>query len=142
MNNEWLLAICGGLAIGAAVSVLLLTLGRIAGISGILSKAILSGRQIFSSDIIWRWCFIIGMLLGGALAHRVFNIPLPTHVPENLYIVVGAGLLVGYGVSRGSGCTSGHGICGLSRLSRRSLAATLSFMLAGVVTVFVMRHLF
>ncbi len=142
MNSEWLLAICGGLAIGAAASVLLLTLGRIAGISGILSKAILSGRQIFSSDIIWRWCFIIGMLLGGALAHSVFNIPLPTHVPENLYIVVGAGLLVGYGVSRGSGCTSGHGICGLSRLSRRSLAATLSFMLAGVVTVFVMRHLF
>ncbi len=142
MNSEWLLAICGGLAIGVAASVLLLTLGRIAGISGILSKAILSGRQIFSSDIIWRWCFIIGMLLGGALAHSVFNIPLPTHVPENLYIVVGAGLLVGYGVSRGSGCTSGHGVCGLSRLSRRSLAATLSFMLAGVVTVFVMRHLF
>ncbi len=142
MNSEWLLAICGGLAIGAAASLLLLTLGRIAGISGILSKAILSGREMLSSDNVWRWCFIVGMLLGGFIAHSVFNIPLPKHVPENIYIVVGAGLLVGYGVSRGSGCTSGHGICGLSRFSRRSLAATLSFMLAGVVTVFVMRHLF
>ena len=129
-------ALAGGLLIGAAATMLLLLNGRIAGISGIVGGLF----RPKAGDLTWRLAFVIG-LLAAPLAYGVFaTLPAP-RIDAGTGVLVGAGLLVGLGTRYGSGCTSGHGVCGLSRLSLRSLAATLSFMAAGVVTVFVVRHL-
>jgi uncharacterized membrane protein YedE/YeeE len=126
-------ALMGGALIGLAATLLYAMLGRIAGISGILNSA-LDDR----TDRGWRVAFLLGLvvaasawLLGTGVAPRS-GFPLPW--------LIAAGLLVGFGTRLGSGCTSGHGICGLSRLSRRSLAAVLVFMGAGFATVYVLRH--
>jgi uncharacterized protein len=129
-------ALAGGFSIGAAASLLLIGYGRIAGVSGI-AGGLLLGK---SGDRAWRGAFLFGLLLAGFIAaqllqHGAFGSPRP------LAAVAGAGLLVGVGTRLGSGCTSGHGVCGLSRLSPRSLVATLSFILSGVVTVTVLRLL-
>lgn len=129
-------ALIGGLLIGGAATLTLWANGRIAGISGILSGVIVPG----SSDRIWRILFVLGMLTG-AVAYVVTR-----GAPAELELQVGpagaiiAGLLVGFGTRLGSGCTSGHGICGLARFSRRSFAATLVFMATAIITVFVIRH--
>ena len=128
-------SLAGGLLIGAAAAMLLLLNGKIAGISGILG-GLLRPR---AGDIGWRVAFITG-LLAAPLLYRLAA-PLPeVQIDAGTTLLVVAGLLVGAGTRYGSGCTSGHGVCGLSRLSPRSLVATATFMAAGFVTVFVVRH--
>lgn len=129
---DWQLGLAGGLLIGLAVSAMFLLQGRIAGISGILGGALLR-RQ--AGDVAWRWAFVAGLFVAGLLFA-------PEHIPAvaNMPQLVLAGLLVGIGTRMGSGCTSGHGVCGMARLSPRSLVATLTFMASGFVTVFLLRH--
>lgn len=130
-------SLTGGLLIGAAAAILLLFNGRIAGVSGILGGLL---RPI-TGDIGWRMALVLG-LVGAPIVYGLAA-PLPSvHVDADMTTLVVAGLLVGVGTRYGSGCTSGHGVCGLSRLSPRSMAATAAFMVAGFVTVFIARHLF
>ena len=129
-------ALLGGILVGIAAACFLLLNGRIAGISGILGGLLAPAK----GDIAWRLAFLLGLI--GAPAVWVLGTELPPIEIEAGYpALIIAGLLVGIGTRYGSGCTSGHGVCGLSRLSLRSLAATLSFMAAGFVTVYVIRHL-
>lgn len=122
--------------IGLAVSALLLLNGRIAGISGILGGLLRPAK----ADVAWRVAFLAGMILA-PLVYAVAA-PLPVvRVDAGTTVLVVAGLLVGLGTRYGSGCTSGHGVCGLSRASPRSLVATVSFILAGFLTVHIVRHL-
>lgn len=129
-------ALAGGVIIGLAAAMFILLNGRIAGISGVLGGLFKPKR----GDISWRMAFIAGLVGSPLLYALVTELPRPQIDVGYVGLVV-AGLLVGIGTRYGSGCTSGHGVCGLSRLSLRSLAATASFMLAGFVTVFVVRHL-
>ncbi|MFT3770127.1 MAG: YeeE/YedE family protein [Minicystis sp.] len=130
-------ALAGGLLIGASACLLLLYSGRLAGISGILGRIVIPRP----GDVAWRIFFLAGLLAGGMAAARV----LPGAFGEAPRIswagLVVAGFLVGFGTRLANGCTSGHGVCGLSRLSGRSLAATLTFMATGALTVFVVHHL-
>lgn len=129
-------SLAGGLLIGLAASAFVLLNGRIAGISGILGGLLRPAQR----DIAWRVAFLAG-LIGAPLAYGLFAALPEVRIEASDTVLVAAGLLVGLGTRYGSGCTSGHGVCGLSRLSPRSLVATLSFMLAGFVTVYVVRHL-
>jgi uncharacterized membrane protein YedE/YeeE len=129
-------ALAGGALIGLGSLILLATLGRIAGISGILGGLL----QKPDSDTPWRLAFLIGLPVGAFLMARYMGGFEPRLATGTLGLAV-AGLLVGFGTRLGSGCTSGHGICGLARLSPRSLAAVVIFMASGFVTVFVTRHL-
>jgi uncharacterized membrane protein YedE/YeeE len=129
-------ALAGGVLIGLAASVLLIGYGRISGISGIAGHLLL-GKP---GDRAWRAAFLAGLLLAGAVAARLAPAALQAS-PRSLASVAAAGLLVGIGTRLGSGCTSGHGVCGLSRLSPRSLVATLTFILSGAVTVTLLRWL-
>ena len=126
----------GGIMIGVAAAMLVLLNGRIAGISGIIGGVL----RPAAGDMAWRFAFILGLLVAPA-AYRLFAAPAAPTIEASYPVLLLAGLLVGAGTRYGSGCTSGHGVCGLSRLSPRSLAATLTFMAAGVATVFVVRHL-
>jgi len=142
MNIDWIhftpwSSLAGGLTIGAAAAAFVLLNGRIAGISGILGGLLRPSR----GDIGWRVAFLLG-LVGAPLAYALFASLPEVTVDAGTPTLVAAGLLVGLGTRYGAGCTSGHGVCGLSRLSPRSLAATIAFMLAGFATVFAMRHLF
>ena len=129
-------ALAGGAMIGLAAALLILFNGRIAGISGIMG-GLLGWRN---EDIFWRGAFLAG-LIAAPLAFSLAA-PLPAaRVDADFPTLILAGLLVGAGTRYGSGCTSGHGVCGLARLSPRSLAATASFMLAGFATVYTVRHL-
>jgi len=127
----------GGALIGIAASLLLLLNGRIAGISGILGGIFGAngGAQRF-----WRLAFVIGLICGAAIYSFAAG-GLAVHLPDGSLTLVIAGLLVGFGTRLGSGCTSGHGICGLARLSPRSLVATVTFMIFGILTVYLVRHL-
>lgn len=131
-------SLIGGLIIGLAASVLLLGRGRIAGISGILGKVITGHAR---DEGAWRLWFLLGFVSAPVLAlaftHRWLQVQLD-HPPA---LLISAGLLVGFGTQLGSGCTSGHGVCGLGNLSQRSLVAVLVFMGVAAVTVFVIRHL-
>ncbi len=132
-------ALLGGALIGLAAALLLWLNGRIAGISGIAGGIIFPQQR----ELGWRVLFLLGLVLGGFLYQWLGIGPGVEHivaVVDTPYLVAG-GLLVGIGTTLGNGCTSGHGICGLARGSVRSLAATLSFMLAAFVTVFIVRHL-
>lgn len=129
-------ALAGGLLIGAAAVWLMLSDGRIAGISGIVG-GLLRPR---AGDVGWRVAFVLGMLLA-PWAYRAVAVVPEAQIDASTAMLVTAGLLVGFGTRLGSGCTSGHGVCGLSRLSWRSLVATLCFMATGFLTVFVVRHL-
>lgn len=130
-------AAAGGLMIGAAVALLLLFNGRIAGISGIVGGL----YRMQKGDISWRVAFILGLILSVVIWKSFFV--LPEIVIETSYTMLAlAGFLVGYGTRLGSGCTSGHGVCGIARGSPRSIAATTVFMLAGFVTVYLIRHAF
>jgi uncharacterized membrane protein YedE/YeeE len=112
---------------------LLLFGGKIAGVSGILWSAI---KRPVTDDITWRWLFVVGMLLGTFLFHAISGAPIPD-IDANYPLAALAGVLVGIGVNLGNGCTSGHGVCGIGRLSPRSLVATVAFMLTAIITVFV-----
>jgi uncharacterized membrane protein YedE/YeeE len=128
----------GGALIGLASAGLLLASGRIAGISGIL------GRSFFpvAGDLGWRLSFLAGLPLGAWLATAATSDALGFTITETAALLVAGGFLVGIGTQLGNGCTSGHGVCGVARGSRRSIVATLTFMAAAIATVFVMRHLF
>ena len=129
-------ALAGGLLIGLAAALLLSFNGRIAGISGIMGGLLARPR---AEEFGWRAAFVLGLLLAPALYRLFADLP-ESRIDAGWATLVAAGLMVGSGSRLGSGCTSGHGVCGLSRLSPRSLVATLTFMAAGFVTVFVARH--
>jgi uncharacterized membrane protein YedE/YeeE len=135
---SWALGLAGGLLIGVAASGLLLLNGRIAGISGVLG-GLLPGAD--ASERPWRGLFLAGLVLGAMLMTLLVPERATPDIGASWPLLLLAGLLVGVGTRMGSGCTSGHGICGLARFSRRSLVATFSFMLAGFATVLVTRHL-
>ena len=130
--HSFLLAFLGGVLLGIAVVGYLYVNGRIAGISGLLAQVI----TIAKTPAIW---FLLGLLITPFVV-SYFYAP-QIKISSNPYQLIIAGLLVGFGARLGSGCTSGHGICGISRLSKRSIFATIIFMFAGFVTVYVMRHL-
>ena len=130
-------SLAGGLLIGLATALLLLLSGRIAGISGIVGGLLRPGK----GDVAWRVAFVLGLFAAPLVF--VLAMPLPrVAIDASTTTLIIAGLLVGVGTRYGSGCTSGHGVSGLSRGSRRSIVATASFMVAGFLTVFVVRHLF
>lgn len=130
-------SLADGVLIGAAAGALILINGRIAGISGIVGGLLTR----VADDVDWRVAFVAGLVAAPVL-WRLFARPPETSVDASFVLVLLAGALVGVGTRLGSGCTSGHGVCGLARLSVRSLAATVTFMAAGIATVFVVRHLF
>ena len=135
MNSpDWIPGIGGGVLIGLAAVTLLALNGRIAGVSGILG-----GLLSATTDRPWRLAFVAGLPLGAAIVAGLTH-GLPQQILAPPWLLVAAGLLVGVGTRLGSGCTSGHGICGLARRSPRSLAATLTFIGAGMLTVFIVRH--
>ena len=128
-------ALAGGVVIGIAASLLALMNGRIAGISGIVGGLLRPQR----GDAGWRAAFIAGLIVAPAVYAVVAALP-PIAIEAGYPTLALAGILVGVGTRYGAGCTSGHGVCGLSRLSLRSLVATVVFMAAGIATVFVVRH--
>jgi uncharacterized membrane protein YedE/YeeE len=129
-------ALAGGVLIGAAAGMFVLLNGRIAGISGVLAGLL----KPVAGDVAWRVAFVAGLVGAPLLYALVAALPQPRIAASHGALAV-AGLLVGIGTRYGSGCTSGHGVCGLSRLSPRSLVATIVFMAAGFAVVFVIRHL-
>jgi hypothetical protein len=129
-------SLAGGILIGIAAAMLVLLNGRVAGISGIVG-GLLAPRR---GEIAWRLAFVAGLFAAPLFMGVFGQNPIP-RIDAGFGTLVVAGLLVGVGTSYGSGCTSGHGVCGLSRLSPRSLVATLAFMAAGIATVFLVRHL-
>lgn len=143
MTIDWInftpyAALSGGILLGVASAAFILINGRILGISGILGGLLVPRR----GDVSWRVFFLAGMLLAPVVLALVWprGIVVPRIDADNFTIIV-AGVLVGLGTRYGSGCTSGHGVCGLSRLSPRSLVATLAFMASGFATVYIVRHL-
>jgi uncharacterized protein len=132
--TPWPAAI-GGVVIGFAAALLVLVNGRVAGISGIVGGML----RPQAGDLGWRVAFVAGLLLAPLACAMAGPVPTAT-IDAGFPVLVAAGLLVGIGTSYAGGCTSGHGVCGLSRLSPRSLVATLSFMAAGIATVYVVRH--
>lgn len=133
--NEFLVAFLGGLMLGISVVGYLFINGRIAGISGLIFQTI-SFKQGFKGSAIW---FVLGLVITPFFYQLAMQPDIVLAADPMLLVI--AGLLVGFGTRMGSGCTSGHGICGISRLSPRSMLATLTFMAAGIATVYVIRHL-
>jgi uncharacterized membrane protein YedE/YeeE len=132
----WLSALAGGALIGLGAALLLLAHGRIAGISGIVAGALGVG----DGERSWRLLFLAGFVAGGIVAARVAPHAFAAPRGASATLLIVAGLLVGFGTRLGSGCTSGHGVCGIGRLSWRSLVATATFMATGAATVLVVRH--
>ena len=133
-----IVALAGGLLIGSAAALLLLLSGRIAGVSGMAAAA----TRIADGGPPWAQAasFVVGLPVGAWIVASFVRAP-DIAVTSSVPLLVAAGLLVGIGTRIGNGCTSGHGVCGIARLSPRSIAATLTFMASGIATVFVMRHL-
>ncbi|EHH1242775.1 YeeE/YedE family protein [Vibrio parahaemolyticus] len=127
----------GGILLGISVTILLLVNGKIAGISGIMN-GIMSPKK---GDYSWRLLFAVGMIAGGLISVLMLGVAVPSTANLSLGMVIAAGLLVGIGTRLGNGCTSGHGICGMGRLSKRSIVATCVFMAVAGLTVFVRLHL-
>ena len=132
-------ALVGGLLIGAAILVLFHTLGRIAGVSGMISGAFRKATP--GPERAWRFAFLGGLLLGPVVAIQLTGQPLIQPSPASLPVLIVAGLAVGLGTGMANGCTSGHGVCGVSRLSPRSIVATVVFMGFGFLTASMGRHL-
>ncbi len=135
--HEYLQALLGGLVLGAASSLLFVMNGRILGVSGVLGGA-LGG----SPEKDWRLAFIVGLMLTGALVFFLDPASFENTLGRSLVALIVGGVLVGAGTQLGSGCTSGHGICGIGRGSPRSIAATVTFILAGAAAVLIVRHVF
>jgi uncharacterized membrane protein YedE/YeeE len=139
MNSGWqfahpfVQALLGGLLIGLASWLLLASLGRVTGISGIAANALSPAKGAPAEETAWRWAFLLGLVGMGAAVASYMHVPVIAARPYALLVI--AGLLVGFGTVLGSGCTSGHGVCGIGRRSMRSLVAMLVFMGAGIVTV-------
>lgn len=134
--STWMMALAGGVLIGLAATLLLWLNGRVAGVSGVLNGVLFAK----AGDVSWRAMFLAGLVVAAGLYMAfVPGAPLPrTDYPRAGLVV--AGLLVGFGTRMGNGCTSGHGVCGLGRLSLRSLVAVLTFMATAIATTFVVRH--
>jgi uncharacterized membrane protein YedE/YeeE len=132
---DWIGGLGGGILVGLAAVALLALDGRIAGVSGILGGLLPGAR----GDRVWRVAFLLGLPLGAG-GYALLAGGIPQVLPGGPPLLAAAGLLVGFGTRLGSGCTSGHGICGLARRSPRSLLATLAFIAAGMLTVFAMRQ--
>ena len=126
----------GGMLIGLAAVLLLLANGRIAGVSGIVG-GLLSRKP---GDIGWRVAFVLGLWLGALVYWAARGAPFALALQATPAVMIVAGFLVGYGTRLGSGCTSGHGVCGIARFSPRSMVATVVFMASGIATVYVVRH--
>jgi uncharacterized membrane protein YedE/YeeE len=142
MQIDWLAfspgpAFLGGILLGVSAALYVILHGRILGISGIIS-GLLSPKE---GDIHWRLSLVLGLLSAPFLGSLIFDLHTASVIDADWIAIIIAGVLVGFGASYGSGCTSGHGVCGLSRLSPRSLVATISFMSAGFLMVFVIRHI-
>ena len=135
MFTPYLPALFGGILIGLASWLVLASLGRVTGISGIANAALFERKHAGSHDGAWRWFFLGGLVVGGALFAAW--LVTPAAMPRSPLLLAVAGLLVGFGTVVGSGCTSGHGVCGMGRRSIRSLVATCTFMATGFATVFI-----
>ena len=136
MVQDLVRALLGGALIGVSVSLMLLLNGRVTGISGIVNGVLRPDE----GDASWRWSFIIGLLIGGTTLQFFYPAAFEVKLETQTWLVVIAGLLVGFGTILGSGCTSGHGVCGISRLSPRSLIATVAFICAGILAVALLRQ--
>jgi uncharacterized membrane protein YedE/YeeE len=141
MQIDWLAfspgpAFLGGILLGIAAALYVILHGRILGISGIVS-GLLSPKE---GDVDWRFSLVLGLLSAPFIGSLLFGLQTLSVIDADWISIIIAGVLVGFGAIYGSGCTSGHGVCGLSRLSPRSLVATISFMSAGFLTVFLIRH--
>lgn len=137
MKTEWMNALLGGILIGLSVSLMLLWNGRVTGISGIINGVL---RPV-KGDTLWRVLFILGLFFGGLVVHQFNPNVFENTVNQAIWAPAVAGLLVGFGTIMGSGCTSGHGVCGLSRMSIRSLFATISFIVAGIFAVYLFKKI-
>ena len=133
-NITW--ALLGGMLIGLAATLLMLLNGRIAGISGILSGVFFQTKV----DVFWRIAFIVGLLAGGLVAPFIFQRPFVFELNASMPMLLVGGFLVGFGTRMGSGCTSGHSVCGIARFSWRSISATITFILSAMLTVALIRY--
>ncbi|ARC94629.1 hypothetical protein B6A42_24460 [Vibrio coralliilyticus] len=127
------LSLIGGVFLGLSATMLLMVNGKVAGISGIVN-GVLSPKR---NDLFWRLLFLIGMVAGGALSVMVMGVEIPSTESIPTFVLVIAGLLVGFGTRLSNGCTSGHGICGVGRFSFRSIIATVIFMVVAALTVYI-----
>ena len=134
--NSFILALIGGGLVGLASSLLLYSHGKVAGISGILGGFLVGG----SEDKPWRLSFLIGVIMAGMIYVFIDSSAFINAQIQAPWITILAGLLVGFGTQLGNGCTSGHGICGLARGSKRSFTATMTFMLTGMIAAFIIQH--
>ncbi len=135
MEPSWINAIWGGLIIGASAALFLLFEGRVLGVSGITGRI----SELAKGDTAWRILFVLGAILGGFIASNIWPENFSNIISESNYLrLAAAGLLVGFGTKMGNGCTSGHGVCGIGRLSPRGIVATITFMAFGVLTVFIL----
>lgn len=137
MHQDWINALIGGSIIGVSVSLMLLLNGRVTGISGIINGILTPAK----GDTAWRVLFVLGLLAGGLVVSAFNPTTFSGQLATDSWTVIVAGLLVGFGTILGSGCTSGHGVCGISRMSPRSLVATMIFIAAGVAAVYVFRSM-
>ncbi len=129
-------ALIGGAMIGLSAVIMMLGLGRVAGIAGIVGGLLWPNVEEFS----WRGAFVVGLVAGPLLYVATTTAPVALDVSGNVYVLIAGGLLVGFGTRFGGGCTSGHGVCGIARLSPRSLVATAVFMVTAGLVVFLTRH--
>jgi uncharacterized protein len=129
-------ALGGGILIGLAAGLLLLTIGRVFGITGIISGIF----NPVKGDVLWRFIVLLGLIGGAFIGTKVMGTDTALQLRSTPFLIVG-GLLMGFGARYGSGCTSGHGVCGISRFSMRSILGTMTFMATGFVTVAIMTHL-
>lgn len=137
MPTDWINALLGGMLIGTSVSLMLLWNGRVTGISGIINGVLTPVK----GDALWRVLFIAGLFTGGLVMRQLNPLVFENTITSELWTTIVAGLLVGFGTIMGSGCTSGHGVCGISRMSPRSLLATIVFITTGVLAVVVFNKL-
>ena len=138
MDFPWMNALIGGILIGVSATVMLAWNGQITGISGMVHRLV---ERPSSPSSIWRWFFLAAMILGGVLYSRLAPAAAQSQIDFAPGLMILGGLLVGFGTRMGGGCTSGHGVCGLGRLSLRSIVAVATFVAAGMATVYVVRHL-
>lgn len=134
-------SLAGGGMIGLAAVLFMLLNGRIAGVSGVVAGVLAPFRGEGWADLGWRLAFVAGLFLAPFVAGLIAGSPVAVTLPHPLWAMIAGGVLVGYGARLGSGCTSGHGVCGVARLSKRSFAATGVFMATAIVTVFVLHRL-
>ncbi|TGM86774.1 YeeE/YedE family protein [Leptospira licerasiae] len=135
MATEWVMGLIGGVVIGIAVSLMLLWNGRVTGVSSIVYGVLIPSK----GDLAWRWYFIVGLLIGGLSLKATAPELLAVEIQTKEWIGALAGVFVGFGAMLGGGCTSGHGVCGVSRVSPRSIVATIIFMTAGMAAVVLLR---